>query len=139
MNTHTIWSDRSGRSNGGRWVMISIRIIIIPNINSLQSEKNHHCDRKSVEKCGPLLLSFSISAHIQFNERFGAAAGIVRSKSWAASPNWEQMPKERTPFVGGPSGNEPHTGCSVYVLIAKFPSNRQRTNVNVSCLVASCT
>jgi hypothetical protein len=37
--------------------------------------------------------------------------GLVRSKTWAASPNWEQM--STTPFVGGPAGNEPHVGCSV--------------------------
>jgi hypothetical protein len=36
---------------------------------------------------------------------------MVRSKTWAASPQWEQM--RQTPFVGGPSGGEPHVGCSI--------------------------
>lgn len=39
--------------------------------------------------------------------------GIVRSKTWQASPGWEQMPKTRTPFVGGVAGKQPHTGCSI--------------------------
>ena len=39
--------------------------------------------------------------------------GIVRSRSYAASPSWEQMEVVRTPFVGGPNGNEPHVGCSI--------------------------
>jgi hypothetical protein len=26
---------------------------------------------------------------------------------------WEQMPKSRTPFVGGAAGNQPHIGCSI--------------------------
>ncbi len=39
--------------------------------------------------------------------------GIVRSKTWRASPGWEQMPVESTPFVGGAAGNEPHVGCSI--------------------------
>lgn len=37
--------------------------------------------------------------------------GLVRSKTYAPSPTWEQM-NER-PFVGGPSGGEPHVGCSI--------------------------
>ena len=36
--------------------------------------------------------------------------GLMRSKAWAASEQWEQM--STTPFVGGPMGDEPH-GCSV--------------------------
>lgn len=36
---------------------------------------------------------------------------MVRAKTWAASPQWEQM--TQTPFVGGPFGNEPHIGCSI--------------------------
>jgi len=39
--------------------------------------------------------------------------GLVRSKTWAASPQWEQMPTTQTPFVGGPAGQEPHVGCSI--------------------------
>ena len=39
--------------------------------------------------------------------------GLVRSKTWAASPQWEQMDKAMTPFVGGPAGGEPHVGCSI--------------------------
>lgn len=37
--------------------------------------------------------------------------GLVRSKTWKASPGWEQM--KQTPFVGGPDGGEPHVGCSI--------------------------
>ena len=37
--------------------------------------------------------------------------GLVRSKGWSPSPQWEQMTV--TPFVGGPGGGEPHTGCSI--------------------------
>ena len=39
--------------------------------------------------------------------------GLVRSKTWAPSPQWEQMPRALTPFVGGPAAGEPHVGCSV--------------------------
>eukprot|EP00658_Telonema_sp_P-2_P073843 TRINITY_DN6297_c0_g1_i1.p1 TRINITY_DN6297_c0_g1~~TRINITY_DN6297_c0_g1_i1.p1 ORF type:complete len:522 (+),score=39.78 TRINITY_DN6297_c0_g1_i1:251-1816(+) len=38
--------------------------------------------------------------------------GLVRSKEWAPSPRWEQMPAGN-PFVGGPAGGEPHVGCSI--------------------------
>jgi hypothetical protein len=37
--------------------------------------------------------------------------GMVRSKTWAASPQWEEM--KQSPFVGGPAGGEPHVGCSI--------------------------
>ena len=37
--------------------------------------------------------------------------GMVRSKTWAASPQWEEM--KTSPFVGGPVGGEPHVGCSI--------------------------
>lgn len=39
--------------------------------------------------------------------------GLVRSRTWAPSPRWEQMPRALTPFVGGPAGGEPRVGCSV--------------------------
>lgn len=39
--------------------------------------------------------------------------GLVRAKTWAPSPQWEQMPHTLTPFVGGPAGGEPHVGCSI--------------------------
>ena len=45
--------------------------------------------------------------------------GIVRSKTWRASPGWEQMPVESTPFVGGAAGNEPHVGCSIQYPLRK--------------------
>jgi hypothetical protein len=37
--------------------------------------------------------------------------GLVRAKTWAPSPQWEQM--AMTPFVGGPAGGQPHVGCSI--------------------------
>lgn len=37
--------------------------------------------------------------------------GMVRSPTWAASPQWQQM--QVTPFVGGPGGGEPRVGCSI--------------------------
>eukprot|EP00040_Diaphanoeca_grandis_P043837 m.269238 g.269238 ORF g.269238 m.269238 type:complete len:470 (-) comp83218_c0_seq1:224-1633(-) len=51
--------------------------------------------------------------------------GLVRSKSWAASPQWEQMGK--TPFVGGPTGNEPHVGCSIQYNSLHLDSETNKT------------
>jgi hypothetical protein len=82
----------------------------------------------ATNKCGfrqpaPLLLHLISSSLRMCNSRGFACPscpcycqqwwplGMVRSKTWAASPQWEQM--RQTPFVGGPSGGEPHVGCSI--------------------------
>eukprot|EP00035_Acanthoeca_spectabilis_P001937 m.83830 g.83830 ORF g.83830 m.83830 type:complete len:470 (+) comp11244_c0_seq2:30-1439(+) len=52
----------------------------------------------------------ALTCDLQLNQQWWPL-GMVRAKTWAASPQWEQM--TQTPFVGGPFGNEPHVGCSI--------------------------
>lgn len=49
--------------------------------------------------------------------------GLVRSQIWSPSPQWEQM--QSTPFVGGPVGNEPQTGCRYVAHSFLLPNTHQ--------------
>jgi hypothetical protein len=51
--------------------------------------------------------------------------GLVRSRTWAPSGQWEQMAV--TPFVGGPVGGEPRVGCSVQYNHLHFDDGTNRT------------